>query len=221
MGLYLADDDRCFRWQALSLIGQCSDAVDDCEGAISAVIASCHDREPCVREKAALTLRTIVPFDQLVAATVADDIVVRRIALGALGPLSEQNGTRAMATLFPYLGDQDATTRMNAALALPYLYERGSIAASSVILSCLNDDVPFVRKAFVESLGSIAEKDDAPAVSGLVSKLQDKDEDVNVQLAAIVALCSIAKPGNLAAISVATKLLEHEAQIVREAAEST
>lgn len=217
--LYLADDDPCARWQALSLIGRYSDSADACAGVVPAVFASCQDRAHVVREAAVLTLRKVAPLDRLVAATVGRRRSYREIAIAALGPLVKEHRSRVMAALFPYLGDQEAATREHAALALAHLCERGSVAALSVILSCLDDDAPLVRKALVESLGSIAEKDDARAVSALVLRLQDGTEDEHVQLSSVAALCSVARAGNPAAVSAMTELLEHGTQDVRRAAE--
>jgi len=220
--LYLDDDDRCVRWQALSLIGEHSDAAEYSAEVTAAVAACYQDSEQCVREKAVMMLHKIAPSNYLAAAAVADDESVHTVAIKALRFLVGQRRSCVMACLLSYLQDWDANVRMRTAVALQYVCGHGekcNLAAVTAITNCLDDEVAYVRKSLVESLGSIAEKDDEQAKSALRRVLENRKEDEHVQSAAIAALCRIARPGDLASLSVVERFLEHETLILMQAAE--
>merc|ERR550532_2300948 len=103
--LYLDDDDRCARWQAVSLIGEHSDAAEY-SAEVTAALAACYqDSEQCVRENAVLVLHKIAPSNYLASASIAEDESVRTVAIKALRFLVGDRRSCVFACLLSFLKD--------------------------------------------------------------------------------------------------------------------
>ncbi len=191
------DTDAGVRDMAASAIGDIARALRDNNAAVwqksGGTLLQLLKDDPSerVRRSAAYALGTFGPLatgatEQLIKALGDDQPSVRQNAAWALGQMGEAAGA-AVPKLCECLRDKDTLVRRDAAGALGALGKAGEKAGRPLIDLVRSEPDTVVKKTALESLAHIAGPDQADHAKDLVPLLEDKDPEVRLPAALVLA----------------------------------
>jgi HEAT repeat protein len=148
-----------------------------------------------------------------------DESFMKRLAVQALGQLTERGNATSIALLGNSLKDNDVEVREASLHALMQVSRKGDKKVFAKVLSLTSDENARVRNAAVEVMGSVAIRGDLSAVGAIGQRLSDKDWMVRRTAAKLLA--RVASPGCPFAIGlVAGSLAEGYGFVTRKVTET-
>jgi HEAT repeat protein len=191
------DDSAEVRDMAAAAIGDIAKAIGDGDrslwGSVNRELSDAlkKDKDPHVRRSAAYALgafgaQAAEAVDTLRAALQDKDASVRQNAAWALGQIGEEAG-KAVESLCGCLGDGDALVRRDAAGALGGMGKAGGQAVARLIGMVKSESDGVAKKTALDSLAQIVTPENKEAARGLDQLLADKDPEIALSAALILA----------------------------------
>jgi HEAT repeat protein len=185
------DQDLCHSLVALlesaDLPGISHDARAAAASLLGRITSDCHERA---------TIHTTISALLACISAASENWLVRRAAIESLAKVAARGDSKVFESLLPCMSDPDHGVRQATISAIAALSTRGDRRCLDAILSVVKsaEELPFLRRAAIQALGSVALVGDSSIVRILLAQLNDPHH--SIRDAAAEVLTSVSEQGD-------------------------